>query len=57
MTDPLIAGYIAHHERFLTQLIAELDSPAPLIKDAISYSLLSGGKRLRPSLIYLSDPR
>ena len=54
MTDPLIAGYIAHHERFLTQLIAELDSPAPLIKDAISYSLLSGGKRLRPSLIYLS---
>jgi farnesyl diphosphate synthase len=53
MIEKSIKSQIHHHEAYLSALITDLDSPAPRIKEAIGYSLLSGGKRLRPSLVYL----
>lgn len=53
MIEASIRSQIHHHEAYLSALITDLDSPAPRIKEAIGYSLLSGGKRLRPSLVYL----
>lgn len=50
----MINQYIAHHEKVLEQLIAEATIPAERIKKAIFYSLFPGGKRLRPSLVYLT---
>lgn len=48
-----IKTLIAQHERVLHQLIEQMDVPAPIVKEAITYSLFPGGKRLRPLLVYL----
>lgn len=45
--------YLQRHEQFLAQLLAERNIPAPSIQAALSYSLIPGGKRLRPMLVYL----
>ncbi len=49
-----IPSLIQQHEQYLRQLIHSLDMAAPELKKAVSYSLLAGGKRFRPLLIYLS---
>ncbi len=43
-----------HFENYLTQFLNSLETPAIEIKDAMSYMLLDGGKRLRPVLVYAS---
>lgn len=45
--------YIARHEATLQKLVETLTIPAESIKQALQYSLCSGGKRFRPLLVYL----
>jgi len=54
MSNSTIEYYIARHEQILRELLDSADIPAPRIKDAMSYALFPGGKRLRPVLVYLS---
>ncbi len=53
MHNNMINQLVAHHEHVLRDLIQTTEIPAPRIKDAITYSLFPGGKRLRPILVYL----
>ena len=53
MTNQTIENYVSQHERVLHALLDSADIPAPRIKDAMMYSLFPGGKRLRPTLVYL----
>lgn len=48
-----ITYYQNHHEKILKQLVCDAVIPSPLLREAIEYSLFSGGKRLRPLLVYL----
>lgn len=41
-----------HFENYLEYFLSTLETPAPDIKQAMSYMLLDGGKRLRPILVY-----
>lgn len=50
---PDSAFYLARHEGFLHQLIANSDIPAEQLRQAITYTVFPGGKRLRPLLVYL----
>ncbi|MCC5791912.1 MAG: polyprenyl synthetase family protein [Legionellaceae bacterium] len=52
MNDHL-PSLLMQHEQFLQQLLQESVLPAPILNQAIAYSLLSGGKRFRPLLVYL----
>ena len=45
--------YQERHEQTLHTLISNAKIPASRIKEAMSYSLFSGGKRIRPLLVYL----
>ena len=54
MTNPILTPYIIRHEAVLKTLIEQADIPATRIKEAILYALCSGGKRLRPLLVYLT---
>ncbi|MBA2709498.1 MAG: polyprenyl synthetase family protein [Tatlockia sp.] len=54
MINPVLSQYLNHHEILLERLISEASIPAQRIKEAIVYSLFPGGKRLRPSLVYLT---
>lgn len=47
-----LASYHAHHERVLKELILQQDIPAEQLQKAMHYVLFSGGKRIRPLLIY-----
>lgn len=47
------ASIVASVDAYLARVVAETDLPANLAQ-AISYSLLQGGKRLRPMLVILS---
>lgn len=47
-------SYVQRHEKLLSNLITHADIPAERLKEAIKYALLSGGKRLRPLLVYLT---
>lgn len=53
MTNNFINDLITHHESVLRHLLVQMDIPAPNIRDAITYTLFPGGKRLRPVLVYL----
>lgn len=53
MHNPTIERYVARNEAILRDLVASADIPAPRIKEAMEYSLFSGGKRIRPILVYL----
>jgi len=53
MNNPSPPSYLARHENLLLNLLNNADIPAPRIKEAIIYSLFPGGKRLRPTLVYL----
>lgn len=48
----VVADYKARVEDFLTLQLAELDLGDDKLKQAMQYSLLLGGKRLRPFLVY-----
>lgn len=52
MSNPILSSYQERHERVLQDLIAHSTIPAPQLRDAMSYVLFSGGKRIRPLLIY-----
>ena len=47
------ASIVASVDAYLARVVAQTDLPANLAQ-AISYSLLQGGKRLRPMLVILS---
>lgn len=53
MNNKAINRYLLHHEKVLSDLLDNAVIPAPIIKEAIAYSLFPGGKRLRPILVYL----
>ncbi len=53
MNNKTIQRYRIHHEQVLINLLKQADIPAPRIREAITYSLFPGGKRLRPILVYL----
>lgn len=53
MIDDTIQADIARHEALLQTILAETNIPAPRIKQALTYVLFPGGKRLRPQLVYL----
>lgn len=46
--------YIATFETYLKQKVVHRKIPSTRLKAAIEYSLLSGGKRFRPLLVYLT---
>ncbi len=48
-----VSDYISHHEKVLHNLLNSTDIPAPRLREAIAYTLFPGGKRLRPTLVYL----
>src|ERR1700742_665723 len=50
----MISHRLAQHELVLHRLVSETSIPAPRVKEAILYSLFPGGKRVRPTLVYLS---
>ncbi|MBA2651390.1 MAG: polyprenyl synthetase family protein [Tatlockia sp.] len=54
MTSSTIANYLSRHELALHRLVTAANIPAERIKNAILYSLFPGGKRFRPTLVYLS---
>ena len=53
MINKTIHGFVSHHEKVLHDLLGSVEIPAQRIRDAITYSLFPGGKRLRPVLVYL----
>lgn len=53
MLTPLTLDQLKiHFEQKLEFTLKESDCPAPLLKQAMEYSALSAGKRLRPLLVY-----
>ena len=50
--NPDLSFYQEQHERILQNLVAQAVIPAPKIREAMSYVLFSGGKRIRPLLVY-----
>lgn len=50
----MISDNLAQHELILHRLVSETVIPALRVKKAILYSLFPGGKRVRPTLVYLS---
>ena len=53
MMNNAINQYRLHHENVLRDLLENAIIPAPRIKEAMAYTLFTGGKRLRPILVYL----
>jgi farnesyl diphosphate synthase len=49
----VINSYVERQEQFLKQFIEKATIPATPIRSALAYALFSGGKRIRPTLIYL----
>lgn len=47
-----LASYREHHEHVLKELIVQQDIPAEQLQKAMHYVLFSGGKRIRPLLVY-----
>lgn len=54
MMHNLFQTYISSFEDYLQQIVTQKDIPSTRLKAAIEYSLLSGGKRFRPLLVYLT---
>src|SRR3990167_3525338 len=53
MKDPW-AQWRDRNQHYLRQLLAEQAFPSHLLQEVVEYALFSGGKRLRPMLIYLT---
>jgi len=57
MSSPLDSQLAAYHsriERVLAQCLTLPDCGTPQLREAMRYSVLGGGKRLRPVLVYLT---
>ncbi len=54
MICDLQTSYIATFETYLKKQFSQKPIPSKRLKDAIEYSLLDGGKRFRPLLVYLT---
>ena len=52
MTNPTLASYKERHERVLHDLVQQESVPAQQLHEAMHYVLFSGGKRIRPLLVY-----
>lgn len=52
MINSCLAPYQERHERVLQDLLQDQAIPAPQLRDAFQYVLFSGGKRIRPLLVY-----
>ena len=52
MINPSLASYQARHEQVLQKLLRQQPIPAPQLREAMNYVLFSGGKRIRPLLVY-----
>ena len=49
----IFSNYVSRFENLLSEKLNKLDKNAPaVIKDAISYAITDGGKRIRPVLLY-----
>ncbi len=53
MNSTSIEHYLNRHEKVLNDLIDSATIPAERIAKALRYALFPGGKRLRPTLVYL----
>ena len=53
MNNTNIQKYLNHFEGVLREIVSNVKIPAQRLHDALLYSLFSGGKRIRPLLIYL----
>lgn len=53
MNNPKFQHLLAQHEMALRRYVESSAFPAKRLQQAMTYSLFSGGKRLRPLLIYL----
>lgn len=51
--DLTVKAYLQRFEDLLGRYILDYDCPIDSIKQAVSYSILDGGKRIRPLLVYL----
>ncbi|MFI4962367.1 MAG: polyprenyl synthetase family protein [Legionellales bacterium] len=49
----LLDTYLQGHEQFLEHILNKTNIPAEPLRAAIHYSLIPGGKRIRPVLVYL----
>lgn len=45
--------WLIRHDAVLKRLLQQTDIPATLLREAMEYAIFSGGKRLRPMLVYL----
>jgi geranylgeranyl pyrophosphate synthase len=52
MTSAALDGYRARIERVLENVLALPEAATPRLREAMRYSTLGGGKRLRPTLVY-----
>lgn len=52
MTNLNLASYQERHERVLQDLLQQQTIPASQLREATHYVLFSGGKRIRPLLVY-----
>ena len=52
MTNHNLASYQERHELVLQDLLQQQTIPAPQLREAMAYVLFSGGKRIRPLLVY-----
>ena len=53
MNNKLIQNYVIRHEQLLQNTINSLSFPCLRLKEGFHYALFSGGKRLRPLIVYL----
>lgn len=54
LTHVTLSTYVERHERVLHELIQQLPVPSQPLHEAMQYVLFSGGKRIRPLLVYAS---
>lgn len=54
MNNAVSLNYQTHAESVLKNILSEVDFASQRLKDAVFYSVFSGGKRLRPTLVYLT---
>ena len=54
MSTKLIETYTQRHEQFLEHILNETIIPADQIRSAMNYALFPGGKRIRPTFVYLA---
>lgn len=53
MNKGSISNYLQHYEQILHTIMDNSSIPAARVKEAMEYALFPGGKRLRPTLVYL----